>query len=235
MFEKIHPKENNKMKFNFTTLMMGLVILMAVVLCAIPAKAVGSCCTTCGLPGAFVDISTGLQNPVFTANSGNCPNMWICSGSPAPGFASYIPSSAQYPRGPLFPMAYSPTVFGGSGVIRQLTSLTWQGGTTYALNLITGLPLKEPNGTTTVAGWPQAPNGAARLYLTMGTGFGQVAAFDLPSPTAGNLRSTPIFVTLPTNSPAVGQKIGVMIYVSAPSGYSANFAILNGTCSIPLG
>jgi hypothetical protein len=92
--------------------------------------------------------------------------------------------------------------------------------------------LKEPDGTTPVAGWPQAPNAAARLYLTMGKGYGQVAAFDLPSPAPGNFRSTPIFFTLPTNSPAIGQTIGVMIYVSAPSGYSANFVILNAVCSV---
>ncbi len=217
------------MKFNkeFKT---GLVIVMAGALCAIPAKAVGVCVANGALLG--IDISTGLQNPLFAANPGSCPISWICSGSPAPGFASYTPTTAQYPSNPLFPtMAYSPTVFGGSGVIRQLTSLTWQGGNTYVLNLVTGLPLKEPNGTTPVVGWPQAPNAAARLYLTMGTGFGQVAAFDLPSPAPGNFRSTPIFLTLPTNSPAIGQKIGVMIYVSAPSGYSANFAILNGSCS----
>jgi hypothetical protein len=216
-------------KRNFTN--TGLVIVMAGALLAITAKAIGVCLG--GGPSLGVDISTGLQNPLFSANPGSCPNLWICSGSPSPGFASYSPTTAQYPGGPLLPtMAYSPTVFGGSGVIRQLTSLTWAGGTTYTLNLITGLPLKEPNGTTTVSGWPQAPNGATRLYLTMGSGYGQVAAFDLPSPTPGNLRTTPIFVTLPTNSPAVGQKIGVMIFVSAPSGYSANFAILNGSCSI---
>ena len=217
------------MKFN-TEFRTGLVIVMAGALSAIPADAF-SLCTPGGGPSG-IDISTGLQNRLFFANPGSCPTSWICSGSPAPGFASYAPTTAQYPGGVPYPsMAYSPTVYGGSGVIRQLTSLTWAGGNTYQLILVTGLPLKEPDGTTTVAGWPKAPNGATRLYLTMGNGYGQVAAFDLPSPVPGNFASTPITFTLPTNSPAIGQRIGVMIFVSAPSGYSANFAIL-GNCPV---
>jgi len=104
--------------------------------------------------------------------------------------------------------------------------MKWIGGKTYTLNLTTGLPLKEPDGTTPVAGWPTLPNGATRLYLTMGPGFGQVAAFDIPSPGPGNVATFPISLTLPTNSPAIGQDIGVMIYVSAPSKYAANFSIV---------
>jgi hypothetical protein len=173
------------------------------------------------------NLFSGITNPLFSGTSGSCPSNWTCSGSPAPGFASYAPTSAQYPGGaPFATMAFSPTVYGGSGVIRQLTSLTWVGGTTYTLNLSTGLPLKELDGTVGVAGWPAAPNGAVRLYLTMGSGFGQVAAFDIPSPAPGTSASVPITFKLPTNSPAVGQQIGVMIYVSAPSLFSANFAIV---------
>jgi hypothetical protein len=172
------------------------------------------------------DIALGIQNPSFAGNPGAPPVNWISQGSPAPGFASYAPTSAQYTGGSPFPTAaYSPTVLGGSGVIRQLTSLTWAGGNTYNLKIWTGLPLKEPDGTTPVVGWPQAPNGAARLYLTMGSGFGQVAAFDLPAPAPGTFVPYIVTLTLPTNSPAVGQVLGVMIYVSAPSGYSANFVI----------
>ena len=59
----------------------------------------------------------------------------------------------------------------------------------------------------------------------MGDGFGQVAAFDIPSPSPGTFVSSPITFTLPSNSGAVGQNIGVMIFVSAPSLFSANFAI----------
>jgi len=173
-----------------------------------------------------VDIAGGIVNPLFAGTTGSCPTGWICSGSPAPGFASYAPTTAQYPGGSPFPTsAFSPTIYGGSGVIRQLTSLTWVGGNTYILNLSAGLPNKEPDGTTPVAGWPRAPNGAARLYLTMGDGFGQVAAFDIPSPSPGTFISSPIAFMLPSNSGAIGQKIGVMIYVSAPSSFSANFAI----------
>ena len=176
-------------------------------------------------PGAILDIYTGLQNPTFAGTPGKCPTSWICSGSPDPGFSPYAPTTNQY-AAPIFPtMAYSPTIYGGSGVIRQLTSMTWQGGATYTFNLGTGLPLHEPDGVTLVAGWP-GTQGAARLYLTMGTGYGQVAAFDIPSPAPGGFSNLPITFTLPTNSPAIGQAIGVMIYVSAPSGYSANFSIM---------
>jgi hypothetical protein len=172
-----------------------------------------------------VDIATGVQNPLFAGNPGAPPISWICGGSPSPGFASYAPTAAQYPGGSPFPTAaFSPTVFGGSGVIRQLTSLTWAGGNTYNLKLWAGLPLKEPDGVTPVAGWP-APNGAARLYLTMGNGFGQVAAWDIPSPAPGTFVPLQISFFLPTNSPAIGQTIGIMIYVSAASLYSANFVI----------
>ncbi len=185
---------------------------------------------TSAFPGGeirgFLLAPIALNNALFSGLPGNCPTLWICGGSPAPGFASYSPTAIQYPGGSPFPTsAYSPTVYGGSGVIRQLTSMTWTGGTAYVLNLFAGLPLKEPDGVTPVAGWPQPPNGAARVYLTMGNGFGQVAAFDIPSPAPGTWSSMPITFTLPTNSPAIGQSIGVMIYVSAPSGFSANFEI----------
>jgi hypothetical protein len=171
-----------------------------------------------------INLSTGILNPTFlAANPGTCPVQWICAGSPAPGFASYSPTAAQYPGGHPFPTsAFSPTVYGGSGVIRQLTTLTWIGGANYVLDVFAGLPLKEPDGITPVAGWP-GTNGAARVYLTMGDGFGQVAAFDIPAPPPGAWIDKPIFLALPANSPAVGQKIGVMIYVSAPSNFSANF------------
>jgi hypothetical protein len=173
-----------------------------------------------------ISLFGGITNPLFSGNPESCPTGWICSGSPAPGFASYAPTTAQYPAGSPFPTsAFSPTVYGGSGVIRQLTSLNWVGGATYQLGLWTGLPNTEPDGRTLVAGWPQAPNGVARLYLTMGAGFGQVAAFDIPAPPQGGFTLDNIAFTLPSNSGAIGQQIGVMIFVSAPSGFSANFAI----------
>ncbi len=176
-----------------------------------------------------VDIANGLQNPHFSGNPGSAPVSWISQGSPAPGFASYEPGPAQYPSGTFPTAAFSPTTFGGSGVIRQLTSITWAGGTTYTLKLWIGLPLTEPDGVTPVIGWPGA-NGVVRVYLTMGSGFGQVAAFDIPAPPAGSFTPYLITITLPTNSPAIGQMLGVMIYVSAPSGYSANFYIT--PCSV---
>jgi len=168
-----------------------------------------------------VDLAGGILNPLFSGTPGNCPTSWICTGSPAPGFASYSPTIAQYPGGSPFPTgAFSPTVFGGSGTIRQNTSLTWVAGNTYVLNLWAGFPNTEPNGTTSVEAW--APT--ARLYLTT-AGGAQVAAFDIPSPVRGTFASNPISFKLPSNSPFIGQKIGLLIFVSAPSLFSANFAI----------
>ena len=182
-------------------------------------------------PGSL-DLSASITNPQFAGSPGNCPTSWTCSGSPAPGFASYAPTSAQYTGGsPFLTAAFSPTIYGGSGVIRQLTGLTWVGGASYTIPLWEGLPLKQPDGTTPVAGWPQSPSGAVRVYLTMGDGFGQVAAFDIASPSPGSFAKNQINFTLPANSGAIGQKIGVMIYVSAPSGFSANFVI---TPSLPI-
>jgi len=174
-----------------------------------------------GMQVNVVDIGGGLVNPQFAGTSGSCPTGWVCTGSPAPGFASYAPTAAQYPGGsPFATSAFSPTVFGGSGTIRQTTSLTWVAGNTYVLNLWAGFPNTEPNGTTSVEGW--AP--AARLYLTTAAGA-QVMAFDIPSPARGTFAANPIAFTLPSNSPFVGQKIGVLIFVSAPSLFAANFAI----------
>ena len=182
-----------------------------------------------------IDISTALTNPSFTGSPvGSPPIGWSISGSPAPGFETYAPTTAQYPAGTSFTeVAHSPTGISGSGIIRQISSLTWAGGNTYVLKLWCGLPEKEPNGTTPVIGWPQAPNGAARLYLTMGNNFDQVAAFDIPSPPAGQFYSFVASLTLPTNSPAIGKTLGVMIFVSAPYNVAADFVI--GSCSTPVG
>jgi hypothetical protein len=178
---------------------------------------------------AGTDISLSLQNPSFVPSGPQfIPFGWLADGSPAPGFASYTPGTAQYPGGFPFPFAaYSPTVFGGSGVLRQLTGLLWAGGNTYNLKIVVGLPLKEPDGTTNVAGFPLPPNGAVRVYFTFGPGFGQVASFDIPSPPAGTTAENVLSITLPTNSPAIGQKVGVMIFVSAPSLTAANFVIVS--------
>ena len=174
-----------------------------------------------GVPVNVVDIGANVANPLFAGTSGSCPTSWVCTGNPAPGFAPYAPTAAQYPAGSPFPTsAFSPTVFGGSGTIRQNTPLTWVAGSTYVLNLWAGLPNTEPNGTTSVENF--APT--ARLYLTTAAGA-QVAAFDIPRPPRGAFAANPISFTLPTNSPFIGQKIGVLIFVSAPSLFSANFDI----------
>jgi len=174
-----------------------------------------------GASVSIIDIGGSVVNPLFAGPPGSCPPSWVCTGSPAPGFASYAPTIAQYPAGSPFPTsAFSPTVFAGSGTIRQNTSLTWVAGDTYTLNLWAGLPNTEPNGTTPVEAWASA----ARLYLTA-AGGAQVAAFDIPRPPRGSFAANLISFTLPTNSPFIGQPIGVLIFVSAPSLFSANFDI----------
>jgi len=45
----------------------------------------------------------------------------------------------------------------------------------------------------------------------MGSGFGQVAAFDIPSPGLGVFALHQIGFKVPASSAAVGQTIGVMI------------------------
>jgi hypothetical protein len=173
------------------------------------------------VPAGSVDIGANVANPLFGGTSGSCPTNWICAGSPNPGFASYAPTSAQYTGGSQFATsAFSPTIFGGSGTIRQTTSLTWVAGNTYVLNLWAGLPNMEPNGTTPVEKW--APT--ARLYLTTAAGE-QVAAFDIPSPARGTFAANTITFTLPAGSPFAGKPLGVLIFVSAPSLFSANFDI----------
>ena len=169
------------------------------------------------------DIATGLTNPLFTGTAGSCPTGWICGGSPAPGVASYTPGIAQYPGGPPFATsASSPTIWSGSGVIRQNTPLKWMAGQTYLLDFYAGLPDTYPNGTTSVAGWPQT----VRVYLTAGPGFAQVAAFDIPGPGKGNFVPNPLKLPLASNSPFLGQSVGVLIFVNgAFNGFSANFDI----------
>jgi hypothetical protein len=169
-----------------------------------------------------IDIGAGLINPLFAGTPGNCPMAWVCAGSPDPGFASYAPGVVQYPGGsPFATSAFSPTIFGGSGTIRQNTTLTWIGGKLYYLGLWKGLPKTEPDGTTQVSGWPLT----VRLYLTTDAGE-QVLALDLAAPASGVFASNPIFFTLPANSPFLGRKIGVLIFVSAPNFVSANFDIV---------
>jgi len=170
-----------------------------------------------------LDIFSSIVNPVFAGTPGNCPTGWACDGSPAPGFASYAAGSAQYPGGaPFATSSFSPTVWSGSGTIRQVTAATWVAGNTYVLNLYVGLPNTEPDGSSPVAGWPPT----VRVYLTAGGGGAQVAAFDIPSPGRGQFLPNLVSFTAPNNFPFAGQNIGVLIFVSAaPNGYSANFDI----------
>lgn len=175
--------------------------------------------------GGGIDLSLALQNPLFAGTPGQQPTNWISEGSPAPGFASEAPGTAQYPGGsPFSTVASSPTTYAGSGTIRQLTGMTWQPGT-YELALWAGTPETEPNGTSPVVGGPGAPNGRDTWYLTMGPGFGQVLAVDIPPAPSGTFVPNVITVTLPSNSPAIGQQIGLMGFVSATAYVAGNFAI----------
>src|ERR1700743_2091900 len=85
------------------------------------------------LPSAFgaVDLFYGISNAGFSGTTGACPAEWTCSGSPDPGVESYVISSTQYPNQNGLTVAHSPTTFGGSGVVRQVTPFTWVGGASY--------------------------------------------------------------------------------------------------------
>jgi hypothetical protein len=177
-----------------------------------------------------VDIGASLANPTFNGTFGNCPTSWVCDGSPAPGFSSYKPTTLdQFPGGvPFSSAAFGPTILGGSGAVRQITPLTWTAGTTYVLNLAKGLPLTLPDNSTFVAGWPQT----VRLYLTTAARE-EVAFFDIPPPQfKGVFEDQAITFTLPANSPFVGKKIAVVLFVSAQSLYSANFDFANAFTEI---
>jgi hypothetical protein len=209
---------------------VGRALFMAGIMCASGSFAFTGV-TKC--PVVTFDLAGGIINPQFAGTPGNCPTSWVCGGSPAPGFGSYMPGPLQYPSGhPFSTAAFSPTVLGGSGTIRQLTPMIWEGGTTYRMTLWVGYPITEPGGVTTVAGFPSTDGGAVRLYLTFGSGFGQVTAWDIPAPPRGSFVPYSIAFTLPTNSPAVGQQIGVLLFVSAPSLFAANFDISSSACPI---
>jgi hypothetical protein len=68
-------------------------------------------------------------------------------------------------------------------------------------------------------GWAQT----VRVYLTTAARE-EGAFFDIPSPVRSTFEANPFTFTLPANSPFVGKKIAVVIFVSAEARSSANFA-----------
>ncbi len=127
-----------------------------------------------------VILDSNLLNSGFEANpdATNCPTSWTCSGSPAPGFSSYVVTSAQYTAGSdglasgVVPggiaAATSPTFIEGSGTLSQTLSLFYTPNTTYQIDLWVGTPLTELDGTTTTKG----PVGTIRATFLGGGGVG---------------------------------------------------------------
>lgn len=180
--------------------------------------------------GAAISINAALTNPSFELSTGaSCPSSWPCSGSPAPGFGSYAPGAAQFVPGSdgllsgSVPdgtnVAYAPTGLAGSGDLKQTSTAAYSTSNTYEFTFWVGLPLKEPDGTTTVNGYPNTVivswllgtttaglcDGWGTATLTSLTGapatfFDNSAdcQFNLPSPGAGQwqrwkLTFNPIF------------------------------------------
>lgn len=167
-----------------------------------------------------ISINPLLSNGSFESSTGaTCPTGWVCGGSPGSGFGSYAPTSAQYTPGSdglpgslVVPngnnAAYSPTGLAGSGSMNQtIGSLTYTAGNVYTFDFWVGLPNTEPDGTTTVNGYPDVVqvdwlvggvtdnlcgNGSASLAPLTGSGSTQTinvgsggCVFNIASPGAG--------------------------------------------------
>lgn len=188
-----------------------------------------------GAKGATIDLSTLLGNPIFELGNqaSGCPVDWTCTGSPSPGFSSYVVTSAQYTAGAdglssgIVPVgtsaATSPTYIEGSGVLSQTNLGTYQAGDTYDLYLWIGTPNTLPTDNTT----PVAPVGVIEVDFT-GTGTSALWTVDPPSIPAAGQWTLDEFSFTP-DAADVGQPIGIDIFDSSapPSGGSGNNRIAN--------
>ena len=175
--------------------------------------------------GSTIDLGTILANPSFELGNqaDGCPVDWSCTGSPEPGFSSYVVTSAQYTAGAdglasgIVPdgtsAATSPTFIEGSGVLSQQTGLgVYDAGDTYELDLWTGTPETLPTDNVT----PVAPVGTVTQYFT-GTGGGQLAANSVTIPDVGDWIEETFDFT--PSLADIGQPIGIDIFVdSSPEG-----------------
>jgi hypothetical protein len=190
--------------------------------------------------GETIDLNQVLMNPSFeSGNQGSgCPVSWNCGGSPAPGFSSYIVTSAQYTAGSdgllsgIVPngawAATSPTPVEGSGDLNQeVTSLTYVAGDTYTLALWVGTPKTLPNlGESGANTTPVGPVATGILYFD-GTGGVQLTTgptSDLPItiPAVGQWQLENF--TFTADATDAGQPIGITIFVnSGGNNLIANF------------
>jgi hypothetical protein len=181
---------------------------------------------------ATIFINPSLTNASFeTSNNPTAtPPGWTPSGSPGAG--AYTVTSAQYTAGAdglsggrIVPdgtnAADAPSGLSGSGGLQQTTNIPFTVGNTYSFIFWVGLPRTEPNGTTTVAGFPgSSPGGPSDSTVTVswltgttegnlrGLGTGSLTALTGPgagtTTTIGNLNdSGPVRFTL--TSPGLGQ------------------------------
>jgi PEP-CTERM motif-containing protein len=147
-----------------------------------------------------VILDSTLLNSGFEANpdAASCPTSWTCSGSPTPGFTSYVVTSAQYTAGSdglgsgIVPggiaAASSPTFIEGSGTLSQTLSQFYAPSTTYQIDLWVGTPLVELDGSTPTKG----PVGTIRAtFLGAGgvqlqdAGSNQVGVTNITAPARG--------------------------------------------------
>jgi PEP-CTERM motif len=206
-------------------------------------------------------INSSLTNPSFEAsnNPTGVPPGWTVGGSPGAGAytvttAQYTPGSDGLSGGLIVPngtnAADVPSAVSGSGSLQQTTNIPFTVGNTYVFDFWVGLPKTEPNGTTSVVGFPNSVTvawltgtttdnlsglGTATLSPLTGSGSTQTkgpndsgpANFSIPSPGLGQwqewrLTYTDVF-TISTGP--VGVQLAVL---AATNNQGANFDIATG-------
>jgi hypothetical protein len=219
---------------------------------ALPVTLVGLFASANAFGGVVINLDNLLANPSFENGTGpadpttgvGCPNGWVCTGSPAPGFTAYTVTSAQYTAGSdglsggrIVPFGadagYAPTVLEGSGTLQQnslLDASTFVIGNTYTLDLYVGtpsiLPFTDP---TCPAGPPAAcPAGPVGTIHAIFLANGVAATggtFDVTIPATGQWAYVPLTFVATANA---GQAIGFELFVdsgAAGNDHVANFDI----------
>jgi PEP-CTERM motif len=163
-----------------------------------------------------INLNGLLTNGSFESPSGQsgltpvCPTSWSCSGTPAPGFGTYTPTTQQYTPGAdglsggkLVPggtqAAFAPTTIEGSSDMWQFVSgLTYVAGNTYTLSFWVGLPMTEPGTNSAGMGCNINP-----LVSCLVTGIPPTSQFNFVVPNGGTGFATsgiavdPITITSP--------------------------------------
>jgi hypothetical protein len=201
--------------------------------------------------GTTIDLSTLLANPSFEGGNvggttSGCPIGWICGGSPAPGFTSYAPTSAQYTAGSdglpsgIVPsgsfVATSPVPVEGSGSLMQTGLGTYIAGNTYTLNLWVGTPktvpfcntLSSPSCVANVT--PSGPIATITAYFFAagGQGTGAGSAVNILAPAIGQWQN--IGLTYTPSAGDLGKAVGFEIFDnSGANNLIANYDIVAAT------